>query len=324
MRAIAFEQLGRPDVLKVTNVPTPEPGPGQVAVDVVWSGVNFADAKARSAGYRVPQLPFVPGLEVSGTVRALGPGVTGLTVGQHVAAMLPGGGYAETVVAAADATFAVPDALDLRDAAALITVLATGYGLLHDVARLRKGETVLVQGAAGGVGTVTGQLARAAGAGRVFGVVSRPDKAEHARKFGYDEVLVGADFDEQVLKATDGRGVDIALDPVGGDSWRRSVASLARYGRAVSYGNAGGEAPWNADFAELSPRGISVGAFSVLTLGAGDPAALRSLTDRAFREAERAGITLPVTAEFPLDEAARAHELLESRSSTGKLLLRVR
>ncbi|MEY9845311.1 NADPH2:quinone reductase [Streptacidiphilus sp. BW17] len=324
MRAIAFEQLGQPDVLQVVNVPTPEPGPGQVAVDVAWAGVNFADAKARSAGYRVPQFPFVPGLEVAGTVRALGPGVTGLTVGQHVTAMLASGGYAETVIAPADATFAVPGALDLRDAAALTTVLATGYGLLHDVARLREGETVLVQGAAGGVGTVTGQLARAAGAGRVFGVVSRPDKAEYARKFGYDEVFVGADFDEQVLKATDGRGVDVALDPVGGDSWRRSVASLARYGRAVSFGNAGGETPWSAGFGDLSPRGISVAGFSILTIGATDPEQLRSLAERAFREAERAGVTLPVTAEFPLDEAARAHELLESRSSTGKLLLRVR
>ncbi|WP_037605255.1 quinone oxidoreductase family protein [Streptacidiphilus rugosus] len=323
MRAVEFENLGGPEVLRVVEAPTPEPGPGQVAVDVAWSGVNFADAKARSVGYRVESFPFRPGLEVSGTVRAVGTGVTGLTVGQHVAAMLNGGGYAETVLVPAETTFALPAALDLRDAAALTTVLATGYALIHDVARLREGESVLVQGAAGGVGTVTGQLARAAGAGQVFGVVSKAEKAAYAKDFGYDEVFVGEDFDEQVLRATGGRGVDVALDPVGGESWRRSVASLARYGRAVAFGNASEAAPWQIGFGDLAVRGLSVSGFSILGLGATDPAGLRALTERAFQEAERAGITVPITAEFPLEEAGKAHELLESRSSTGKLLLRV-
>ncbi|WP_042420760.1 quinone oxidoreductase family protein [Streptacidiphilus anmyonensis] len=324
MRAVAFDKLGGPEVLEVVDLPEPEPGEGEVAIEVTWAGVNFADAKARSAGYRVDALPFRPGLEVSGTVRALGAGVTGLAVGQRVFAMLNGRGYAETVVAPAATTFAVPEALDLRDAAALGTVLATGYALVHDVARLREGETVLVQGAAGGVGTVTGQLARAAGAGRVFGVVSRPEKAAHAKESGYDEVLVGDDFDEQVLRATDGRGVDVSLDPVGGDSWRRSVAALARFGRAVSFGNAGDAAPWTVGSAELAARGLSVAGFSILGLAAADPARLRVLTEQAFREAERSGITIPVTGEFALDDTGEAHRLLESRTSTGKLLLRIR
>ncbi|RAG86775.1 quinone oxidoreductase [Streptacidiphilus pinicola] len=324
MRAVAFEKLGGPEVLQVVEAPTPEPGPGEVAIDVSWAGVNFADAKARSVGYRVDTLPFRPGLEVSGTVRALGPDVTDLAVGQHVFAMLNGQGYAETAIARAATTFAVPEALDLRDAAALGTVLATGYALLHEVARVREGETVLVQGAAGGVGTVTGQLARAAGAGRVLGVVSRPEKAAYPKDFGYDEVLVGEDFDEQALRATDGRGVDIALDPVGGESWRRSVAALARFGRAVSFGNASDAEPWSAGFADVAPRGISVAGFSILGLAASDPTRLRILTEQAFREAERANITVPVTGEFSLADAGEAHRLLESRASTGKLLLRVR
>ncbi|WP_042379255.1 quinone oxidoreductase family protein [Streptacidiphilus melanogenes] len=324
MRAVVFDKLGGPEVLQVVDVPEPEPAEGEVVIEVNWAGVNFADAKARSIGYRIESLPFRPGLEVSGTVRAVGSGVTGLTVGRRVFAMLNGKGYAETVVAPAATTFAVPEALGLRDAAALGTVLATGYALLHEVARLREGETVLVQGAAGGVGTVTGQLARAAGAGRVFGVVSRPEKAAHAKDSGYDEILVGEDFDEQVLRATDGRGVDIALDPVGGESWRRSVAALARFGRAVSFGNAGDAKAWSAGFAELAPRGLSVAGFSILGLAAADPARLRVLTEQAFREAERSGITIPVTGEFGLDDAGDAHHLLESRTSTGKLLLRVR
>ncbi|SEL65476.1 quinone oxidoreductase family protein [Streptacidiphilus jiangxiensis] len=324
MRAVTFEELGGPEVLQVVDLPEPQPGPGEVAIEVSWAGVNFADAKARSVGYRVDAFPFHPGLEVSGTVRALGEGVTGLSVGQHVFAMLNGKGYAETVVARAATTFAVPEALDLRDAAALGTVLATGYGMLHDVGRVREGDTVLIQGAAGGVGTVTGQLARAAGAGRVLGVVSRPEKAAYAKEFGYDEILVGEDFDEQALRATDGRGVDLALDPVGGESWRRSVAALARFGRAICFGNASDADAWSIGMADLAVRGLSVSGFSILGLAATDPARLRVLTETAFREAERAGITIPVTGEFPLERAGEAQTLLESRTSTGKLLLKLR
>jgi NADPH2:quinone reductase len=230
MRAVEFVEYGGPEVLKVVEADAPEPGPGQVSVDVAYAGVNFADLKARSEGYRVPALPFRPGVEVSGRVRAVGAGVAGLAVGQEVAALTQDGAYADVVVADAATTFPLPSGVGLRTGATLPAVLPTAYALVHTVGRLQPGETVLVQGAAGGVGTAVGQLAKAAGAAAVYGVVSGAAKAAHARRYGYDDVFVG-DFEEQVRAATHGRGVDLALDPVGGTTlrraWRRWPASAA-------------------------------------------------------------------------------------------------
>ncbi|RPF35440.1 zinc-binding dehydrogenase [Streptomyces sp. TLI_185] len=322
MRAVEFQEYGGPEVLKVVEAEVPEPGPGQVSVDVAYTGVNFADLKARSEGYRVPQLPFVPGLEASGRVRALGEGVTGLSVGQEVTALTEGGAYADVALAHASTVFPVPAGVGLRTAATLPTVLPTAYALVHAVGRLQPGETVLVQGAAGGVGTVVGQLAKAAGAGAVYGVVSGAAKAAYAREYGYDEVFVG-EFTEAVREATGGRGVDLALDPVGGETFRGSLASLALFGRLVSFGNASSAPAWNVGQPELYPSGVSVGGFSILTLAKTAPGELRSLAERAFAKAVDGTVSLPVTAEFGLEEAAEAHRLMGTRTSTGKLLLRV-
>ncbi|MQY35525.1 2-haloacrylate reductase [Streptomyces sp. RB17] len=322
MRAVEFPEYGGPEVLRLVTAEVPEPGPGQVSIDVAYTGVNFADLKARAEGYRVPALPYVPGLEVSGRVRALGAGVTDLAVGQEVVALTEGGAYAEVAVAEASTVFPVPAGLDLRTAAALPTVLPTAYALVHTVGRLQPGESVLVQGAAGGVGTAVGQLARAAGAGAVYGVVSSAAKAAHAKQHGYDEVFVGA-FQEPVRAATGGRGADLVLDPVGGDTLRAGLASLAVFGRLVSYGNASGAEPWSVGQPELYPLGVSVSGFSILSLARTAPDALRRLTERALARAVDGTVTLPVMAEFPLARAAEAHRLMGGRSSTGKLLLRV-
>ncbi|KNB52306.1 quinone oxidoreductase family protein [Streptomyces caatingaensis] len=322
MRAIEFENYGGPEVLRVVTAEPPEPGPGQVSIDVAYAGVNFADVKARTEGYRVPALPFRPGLEASGRVRTLGEGVTGLYPGQPVAAFTPGGSYAEVVVADAASVFALPEGY-LRVAATLPTVLPTAHALLHEVGRLRPGDTVLVQGAAGGVGTVVSQLAKAAGAGAVHGVVSTEAKAEYARRYGYDEVFTGPSFAGAVRDATGGRGVDLALDPVGGDSFTQCLASLATYGRLVAYGNASASTPWQVSQRDLFPATASVSGFSLFTLARNAPDALRELTRRAFRAVAEGTVKLPVTAEFPLAGAPEAHRLLGSRASTGKLLLRV-
>lgn len=323
MRAVEFQEYGGPEVLRLVGAGTPEPGPGQVTVDAVYVGVNFADLKARAEGYRVPSLPFRPGLEVSGRIRAVGEGVQGLRPGQEVAALVGGGAYAEVVVADAVTVFPLPAGLDLRTAATLPTVLPTAHALLHEVGRLRAGESVLVQGAAGGVGTVAGQLARAAGAGAVYGVVSSAAKAQYALEHGYDEVFTGDDFVADVRRATDGRGVDLVLDPVGGDTLRRGLDALAVFGRLVSFGNASGAGPWQVGQPELYARGLSVGGFSILTLAQSAPDALRALAERSFRAVSDGVVRLPVTAEFALADAAEAHRLMGGRTSTGKLLLRV-
>lgn len=323
MRAIQVSGLGGPEVLRLVETEAPRPGPGEVAIDVAWAGVNFAEVKARSEGYRVRSLPFVPGLEVSGRVRELGAGVEGLAVGQEVAAMSEGGGYAEVAVVPAVTVFPVPEGVGLRTAATLPTVLPTAHALVHEVGRLRAGESVLVQGAAGGVGTAVGRLARLAGAGAVYGVVSSESKAAYARGHGYDDAFLTDSFAQDVRRATGGRGVDLVLDPVGGETLRRGLDALALFGRLVSYGNAGGGEPWRVGQPELYPGGRSVAGFSILGLASDAPDALRELADRAFALAANGRVNLPVTAEFPLEQAPAAHALMEGRTSTGKLLLRV-
>lgn len=323
MRAVEFQEYGGPEVLRVVETAAPEPGPGQVAVEAVWAGVNFADVKARAQGYRVTSLPYRPGLEVSGRIRAVGEGVEGLRTGQEVAALVDGGGYAEVVVTEAARVFPLPDGLDLRTAATLPTVLPTAHALVHEVGRLRAGESVLVHGAAGGIGTAVGQLARAAGAGAVYGVASSDAKAEYARGYGYDEVFRPDTFETDVRRATGGRGVDLVLDPVGGDTLRRGLEALAVFGRLVSFGNASGAEPWRAGQEELYAQGRSVAGLSLIALAQSAPDALRALTERALRTVRDGTVVLPVTAEFPLSDAAGAHRLMGGRTSTGKLLLRV-
>ncbi|MBB5930950.1 NADPH2:quinone reductase [Streptomyces echinatus] len=322
MRAVEFHEYGGPEVLKAVDAEVPEPGPGQVTIDAAYTGVNFADLKARAEGYRVTALPFRPGLEVSGRVRAVGEGVEGLRPGQDVVALVGSGAYAEVVAADAATVFPLPRGLDLRTAAALPTVLPTAHALLHEVGRLRAGETVLVHGAAGGVGTAAGQLARAAGAGAVYGVASSRDKAAYARRHGYDEVFTTDTFAADVRRATGGRGVDLVLDPVGGETLRHGLDALAAFGRLVSFGNASGAEPWHVGQPELYAQGRSVAGFSVLSLAQSVPDALRALAERAFRTVVEGTVRLPVTAEFPLADAAEAHRLMGGRASTGKLLLR--
>ncbi|WP_333766933.1 quinone oxidoreductase family protein [Streptomyces sp. IBSBF 2435] len=322
MRAMIFEELGGPEVLHLVDLPEPAPGPGEVTIDVAYAGINFADVLARAEGYRVDALPFRPGLEASGRVLAVGEDVTAFVPGQEVTSFMPGGGYSEIAVAPAATTFPVPRGLDLRTAATLPSVLPTAYALLHDIARLREGDTVLVHSAAGGVGTVAGQLARLGGASAVYGVVSSLDKAPHALKSGYDQVFLAESFDTEVLAVTGGRGVDIALEPIGGGNFRRTLAVTARFGRLVSFGNSGSAAPWQIGPADVYPTGLSVSGFSLMGLAAADPRRLRQLAGAAFQAVSEGGVELPVTAEFALADAAAAHRLVESRTTTGKLLLR--
>ncbi|MDQ8705149.1 zinc-binding dehydrogenase [Streptomyces sp. LHD-70] len=323
MQAVEFHEYGDPAVLRLVQAETPEPGPGQVTIDVAWAGVNFADVKARAEGYRVDALPHRPGLEVSGRVRAVGAGVDGLSPGQEVAALVDSGGYAEVALARAATVFPLPAGLDLRTAATLPTVLPTAHALIHEVGRLRAGESVLVHGAAGGIGTVAVQLARAAGAGVVYGVASTDAKAAYALEHGYDAVFRPDRFTEDVLQATGRRGVDLVLDPVGGDTLRRGLDTLAVFGRLVSFGNASGAEPWQVGQPELYAQGRTVGGFSILAFAQTAPQAVRELTERALLAVSEGTVTLPVTAEFPLAEVAEAHRLMGGRSSTGKLLLRV-
>lgn len=323
MRAVLVEQYGGPQVLTPAELAEPEPGPGQVAINVAYAGINYADVLARRDGYQVASLPFVPGLEVSGTVRALGPGAAGFAVGEKVAAFIASGGYAEVALAEQASVYPLPEGTDLREAATWLAVLPTAYALVNGLAGLARDQSILIHSAAGGVGTAAGQFAKAAGAANVYGVVSSAEKAAYALRFGYDRVFVGDEYIEALPEATGGQGVDVILDPVGGDTLRTNLKLLARFGRLVSFGNAGAQDAWQVGPADLYPRGLGVFGFSIRAISRDDPATLRKITETSIKAAVKAGLELPITAEYTLDDVAEAHRLLESRSTTGKLLVRV-
>jgi len=248
VRAWQVQRLGEPrDVLALASVPDPVPGPGQLLVRVRAAAANFPDVLMCRGGYQVrPEVPFIPGVELCGSVAATGPGVTGFAVGDRVIGGPAGssGAFAELAVLDADRAFPAPEGLDDAEAAAFFITYQTGWFGLHRRARLAAGETLLVHAAAGGVGSGAVQLGKAAGA-RVIGVAGGARKAAVARDLGADVVVdrLDADFVAVVKDVTGGRGADVVYDPVGGPAYAGSTKCIAFEGRIVVVGFAGGQIP---------------------------------------------------------------------------------
>jgi NADPH2:quinone reductase len=248
MRAWQVQQAGEPgDVLVLAEVPEPEPGPGQVLVRVLGAAANFPDVLMCRGLYQVrPPYPFTPGIELCGEIVTLGPGVTGLAAGDRVIGgpVLPFGAFAELAVMNAATVLPAPEGLDDAEAAAFFVTYQTGWFGLHRRAHLAAGETLLVQAAAGGVGSGAVQLGKAAGA-RVIGVVGGERKAEVARELGADVVIdrLTEDFVPVVKEVTGGRGADVIYDSVGGQAYARSTKCVAFEGRILVIGFASGEIP---------------------------------------------------------------------------------
>ncbi|MEU6748015.1 zinc-binding dehydrogenase [Spirillospora sp. NPDC046719] len=325
MKAVTIPAFGEADVLRVDEVKVPEPGPGQVSIDVAYAGANFAEVLYRRGVVDVP-LPFVPGIEVSGHVRAVGPEVEGLRPGQPVAALtiVDSGGYAEAVVTSADLV-APLDGLDLGldVAAAIPSNSTTAFLVLDRAARIEPGETVLVHAAAGGVGSQLGQAARQLGAGRVVGTVGGPAKIETARGFGYDDVVLRDELPDRVADLTGGRGFDIVVDMVGGPARRTSLDALAPMGRMIVMGNASGADDVGVSANELWFSNKSVSGFNLAAFSGAFPAEAGRALRRAVAAAASGDLRLQVE-ELPLEQAAEAHRRIESGATTGKLVLAVR
>ncbi|MGV9687969.1 quinone oxidoreductase family protein [Streptomyces sp. NPDC003444] len=325
MRTVRFDAFGDPSVLTVAEADAPEPGAGQITVDVRYAGVNFAEVMFRRGQFPV-DLPHFPGLEAVGTVRAVGEGVTGFEPGDRVAALtLGGGGNAEVVAVGAEHAVRLDGELADLDgalAAGALCNVTTALGVLTSAGHLAEGETVVVLAAAGGVGTAAAQLARSLGAGTVIGVTSSPAKAEYARGFGYDSVVPYEELEREVAERTGGTGADLVLDSVGG-AFRSSVTGLlAAFGRHVIFGNAAaedvtfeGNHPW---YTNSSLAGYNLGGVAGRA-----PRLLRAHLEQALTEVAKGTVRVDVTV-LPLAGAARAHELLETRASTGKYVLDVR
>lgn len=267
---------------------------------------------------------MTPGFEATGTVIALGAGVSGWRVGQRVGAVLDGGGYAEYAVATAaddtQKTIALPDGMDFATATALLIVGPTAYGVLHDAGRLQPGEAVLVQAAAGGVGSLAVQLARIAGAGAVIGTAGSGEKRALVRELGgIPADYARDDWPDAVRGATGGRGVDLVLESVGGDAGAKAWDCLAPLGRVVMFGASGGR-PALPDLMRLNVMGQSFAGFGGPWLRPGRAQAAREAITRAIAAGELRVLMGP---SFPLADAAAAHRAVGERSTTGKVVLRV-
>ena len=245
MKAMIARELGGPEVLKAEEIASPEPGPGQILVRVRACGVNFADSLVLKGKYQVqPELPFSPGAEVAGTVLKLGEGVSGLKVGQRVAGMCGNGGYAEEALMPASGVVPLPVEMPDEVAAAFPIAYGTSHLALKHRGRLKKGETLVVHGAAGGVGLTAVEIGKALGA-RVIATASTPEKLEIARKHGADELVDSSteDLRERIKGLTGGKGADVIYDPVGGDVFDASLRAIAFEGRLIVIGFAGGRVP---------------------------------------------------------------------------------
>ncbi|MCX5417208.1 quinone oxidoreductase [Streptomyces sp. NBC_00059] len=319
MEAIVIEHLGGPEVLRLADRPTPLPGPGEIRVDVAVAGVNFMDTGARRLGRAGGGLPFTPGVEGAGRVGALGKGVTGFAVGDRVAWVYAYGSYAQQIVLPAADAVPVPDDISDEVAASVMMQGITAHHFVTEAAPVEPGQTTLVHSAAGGLGLKLTRLIKARAA-TVIGLASTEEKAEAARRNGADHVLVstGGAFAPAVMELTGGEGVHTVFDGGGETTFRASTDVVRRHGTLLYYGAFNGAVPV-LNLREL-PRSIKVCHPVFRDHIPGREELLR-------RSAElfglvRQGVLLPGTGRrYPLKDAERAHRDIESRATTGKLLL---
>ncbi|HEX7715789.1 MAG TPA: NADPH:quinone oxidoreductase family protein [Marmoricola sp.] len=325
MRAVQVTTLGGPGAVEVRDVLEPEavgPWGPQVLVDVHAVGVSFPDLLLSRGEYQLkPDLPFTLGVDFAGVVRSAPEG-SGLSAGDRVAACLPHGGAAETVGLGPDSVFRLPDSLSFEQGAAIPMNYLTAQFALKERGQVREGETVLVHGAAGGVGTATLQVARGYGA-RTIAVVSTDEKAEVARAAGADEVVRADGFLPSVKELTGGRGVDLVMDVVGGDLFTDSLRALAPQGRLLVVGFVAGAIPEvkvnRLLLNNIDVRGVGWGAYAMARPG------FMAAQWRELEPMMAAGlIDPPIVATYPLEDFGRALTEMDERKTLGKTVVRVR
>lgn len=329
MKAIQFERHGGPEVLQVVDLPIPVPRANEVLVRNKAIGVNYVDVQHRQGGYYPVSLPLIPGIEAAGVVETVGENVRTLQAGDRVAyAGYMGGNYAEYTLVPVDKLVPLPDEIDFEQVTGGLMQGLTGYVLTQQVYRVRQGDWVLVQAAAGGVGLMLVQLAKAFGA-TVIGTVSSASKVTALRKAGADHVVVYTeqDFHAAVMGLTRNEGVHVVYDAVGQTTFENGMRSLRKRGHMVVYGQTSGSGPLMLDVNRLS--GITENSFAG-SLTVTWAAASHYIEDRddllacakAVFELMRDGqLKVQIAKQLPLDQAAQAHRMLEARQVVGKLLL---
>jgi putative PIG3 family NAD(P)H quinone oxidoreductase len=321
MRAVTTTGPGDIDVLQLTNVPTPEAGPGEVRIKVAAAGINRADLLQRRGFYPPPPgISDIIGLEISGTIDQVGAGVTGWKVGQPTVAILAGGGYAEYAVAPAGQCAPLPPGVGLIEAAGVIEVAATVVSNLDEVG-LAAGETFLVHGGAGGIGTFAIPYAKALGA-RVLTTVGSDQKADYCKRIGADVAIdYHGDWPAAVAQATGGRGCDVIIDIMGAKYLEDNVAALARRGRLVVIGLQGGR-KGTLNLNQLLTKNALITATSLRFRPVAEKTAvIASMVAQVWPMYEKGILRVPPQQWFPIAEVAKAHAHLDSGSHIGKVVL---
>lgn len=323
MHAITISEPGGPENLTWTEVPDPVPGEGEVLVEVVASAVNRADIMQRQGHYDPPPgASAYPGLECSGRIAALGPGVSGWSVGDEVCALLAGGGYAQKVVIPAGQLLPVPEGIDLKQAAALPEVACTVWSNVFMLAHLRPGELLLVHGGSSGIGTMAIQLAKAIGA-RVAVTAGTKEKLDFCAELGAD-VLINyrdQDFVAEIDRATDGKGADVILDNMGAKYLGRNVETLAVNGRLMIIGMQGGT-QGELNIGRLLGKRGAVNATSLRARPLSEKAAVVAAVREHVWPLIASGVVRPVVdREVPMTDAAEGHRVVEGSGHIGKVLL---
>jgi putative PIG3 family NAD(P)H quinone oxidoreductase len=325
MRAVVVAEPGGPEALREADLPDPVPGPGEVRIRVAAAGVNGADLSQRRGFYPSPPgAPEWPGLEVSGTIDALGADVTGRRVGDRVCALLPGGGYAELVTVDAGLVLPVPDAVDLVEAAGLPEVTATVWSNVFQLADLSAGEALLVHGGSSGIGSMAIQLGRAFGAS-VIATAGSPEKAEFCRGLGADAAVEyrTQDFVEAALALTGGRGVDVVLDIVGGSYIARDLDALATGGRIMAIATRD-RTPASVDIGLLMRKRARLWGTTLRARPLEERrAVIAGVREHVWPLLADGRVRPVIDSVFPLADAAAAHRRMESSAHLGKILLRV-
>lgn len=322
MKAVQFKKYGGPDVLGLIDMDVPQVGEKEVLIDVKAIGVNYADTARREGQYVVPTpLPFVPGAEIAGVVTEVGKNVRGVEKGKRVVTLIEQGGYAEYAVAPAKGLIPIPDGVEFEEAVALPLQGLTAYHTLKTMGRLAQGDTVLIHAAAGGVGLLAVQLAKLFGAGKVIATASNEEKLLLAQGMGADHLINYTEegWEKKILDITDGQGVDVALEMVGGEVFHKTLDCLATFGRLVIYGAASGE---QAQFypSSLMKKNQSVIGFFLPQIMQ-RPELLESSLEELLGYVNFGELELKIWGAYPLTDATLVHQLLQGRETTGKVIL---
>lgn len=323
MKAVRFHQTGGPEVLVYEDVPDPTPNQGEVLIRIEAAGVNFADVmRRRGDEYPDPSPPpFTLGVEVAGTVAAVGTGVTSVEAGSLVFATTGAGGYAQFICVPEAAVVPVPSGINAAQATTLVVQGLTAALSLRRSARLVAGESVLVEAAAGGVGSFAVQLAKLCGAGKVIAAASTPEKRAIAERLGADVSVdyLAPNWADKVRELTNGRGADVVLEATGGETLSQALKAMAPFGRMVVYGQSSGKTavvnPWHLTVPNQSVTGFYLGAFLAF------PDLINSTLAEIIGYVMAGKLSLQVGTVLPLSQAANAHRLLEDRKTMGKVVL---